>query len=92
HMRAFGDGPRHFEPWSSDVDDTRSWHPSPNYHTTPTGRRFISWTDLTCIAALHGGSRSGIKFRTHGMPAMIRYPLTTGLPQPPNFLKMWVDI
>ncbi|GFY28953.1 hypothetical protein TNCV_4720811 [Trichonephila clavipes] len=22
YMRAFGDGPRHFEPWSSDVDDT----------------------------------------------------------------------
>ncbi|GFS67788.1 hypothetical protein TNCV_4364401 [Trichonephila clavipes] len=32
-----------------------SWHPSPNYHTTPTGGRFSS-TDLTCIAALHGGS------------------------------------
>ncbi|GFX35042.1 transposable element Tcb2 transposase [Trichonephila clavipes] len=29
--------------------------PSPNYHTTPTGGRFSS-TDLTCIAALHGGS------------------------------------
>ncbi|GFS52035.1 hypothetical protein TNCV_1104681 [Trichonephila clavipes] len=22
-MRAFGDGPRNFEPWSSDVDDTQ---------------------------------------------------------------------
>ncbi|GFU78054.1 hypothetical protein TNCV_4778621, partial [Trichonephila clavipes] len=31
--------------------------PSPNYHTTPTGGgRFSSSTDLTCIAALHGGS------------------------------------
>ncbi|GFX27375.1 hypothetical protein TNCV_34741 [Trichonephila clavipes] len=24
YMRAFGNGPRNFEPWSSDVDDTRS--------------------------------------------------------------------
>ncbi|GFV66570.1 hypothetical protein TNCV_3894611 [Trichonephila clavipes] len=33
---AFGDGPRNFEPWSSDVDDTRDGTPSPTYHTTPT--------------------------------------------------------
>ncbi|GFX44096.1 hypothetical protein TNCV_4118921 [Trichonephila clavipes] len=36
YTRAFGDGPRNFEPWSSDVDDTRAGTPSPNYHTTPT--------------------------------------------------------
>ncbi|GFW52998.1 hypothetical protein TNCV_2822991 [Trichonephila clavipes] len=30
--RAFGDGPRNFEPWSSDVDDTWAGNPSPNYH------------------------------------------------------------
>ncbi|GFU65730.1 hypothetical protein TNCV_5058641 [Trichonephila clavipes] len=29
--RTFGDGPRHFEPWSSDEAGT----PSPNFHTTP---------------------------------------------------------
>ncbi|GFT23430.1 hypothetical protein TNCV_2016871 [Trichonephila clavipes] len=46
---AFGDGLRNFEPWSSDVDDT-----SPNYHTN--GRAFQLSTDLTSIAALHGGS------------------------------------
>ncbi|GFW22555.1 putative DD41D transposase [Trichonephila clavipes] len=42
YTRAFGDGPRNFEPWSSDVDDTRAGTPSPNYHTTPTGGRFSS--------------------------------------------------
>ncbi|GFT55678.1 ccmar2 transposase [Trichonephila clavipes] len=48
--RSFGDGPRNFEPWSSDVDDT----PSPIYHTNE--RTFELSTDLTGIAALHGGS------------------------------------
>ncbi|GFW14059.1 hypothetical protein TNCV_3546481 [Trichonephila clavipes] len=42
YTRAFGDGPRNFEPWSSDVDDTLAVTPSPNYHTTPTGGRFSS--------------------------------------------------
>ncbi|GFW99062.1 hypothetical protein TNCV_3008321 [Trichonephila clavipes] len=37
YTRAFGDGPRNFEPWSSDVDDTSAGTPSPNYHITPTG-------------------------------------------------------
>ncbi|GFW82354.1 hypothetical protein TNCV_3818351 [Trichonephila clavipes] len=54
YTRAFGDRPRNFEPWSSDEDDTRAGTPSPNYHTN--GRRFQLSTDLTCIAALHGGS------------------------------------
>ncbi|GFU23374.1 hypothetical protein TNCV_2369161 [Trichonephila clavipes] len=35
YTRAVGDGHHHFEPWSSDVDDTRAGTPSPNYHTTP---------------------------------------------------------
>ncbi|GFX17432.1 dystrobrevin beta [Trichonephila clavipes] len=36
YTRAFGDGPRNFEPWSSDVDDNYEiWH-SPNYqHLSP---------------------------------------------------------
>ncbi|GFT66594.1 hypothetical protein TNCV_2737831 [Trichonephila clavipes] len=38
---ALGDGPRNFEPWSSDVDDTAGI-PSPNYHTTPMGGRLSS--------------------------------------------------
>ncbi|GFW67438.1 hypothetical protein TNCV_3391091 [Trichonephila clavipes] len=29
YTRAFGDGPRNFEPWSSDVDDTRAGTTSP---------------------------------------------------------------
>ncbi|GFW75725.1 hypothetical protein TNCV_4429081 [Trichonephila clavipes] len=33
------DGPRHFEPWTSDVDDTLLAHPSPNYHTSLIGER-----------------------------------------------------
>ncbi|GFW37908.1 uncharacterized protein TNCV_4631101 [Trichonephila clavipes] len=37
YSRAFGDGPRHLEPWSRDEDDT-----SPNYHITPTGGRLSS--------------------------------------------------
>ncbi|GFV42113.1 hypothetical protein TNCV_3544401 [Trichonephila clavipes] len=43
YMRAFGDGPRNFEPWSSDVDDTcELTPPSTNYRTTPTRGRFSS--------------------------------------------------
>ncbi|GFV93684.1 hypothetical protein TNCV_365851 [Trichonephila clavipes] len=42
YTRAFGDGSRNFEPWSSDVDDTYADPPSPNYHTTPKGERFSS--------------------------------------------------
>ncbi|GFV65770.1 uncharacterized protein TNCV_4154061 [Trichonephila clavipes] len=42
YTRSFGDGPRNFEPWSSDVDDTLAGTPSPNYHTTPMGGRFSS--------------------------------------------------
>ncbi|GFW19654.1 hypothetical protein TNCV_1605451 [Trichonephila clavipes] len=39
YMRAFCDGPRHFEPWSSDEDDTEL---TPNYHITPTRGRLSS--------------------------------------------------
>ncbi|GFX56623.1 hypothetical protein TNCV_3954501 [Trichonephila clavipes] len=42
YTRAFGDGPRNFEPWSSEVDDTWAGTPTPNYHTTSTGGRFSS--------------------------------------------------
>ncbi|GFT26490.1 hypothetical protein TNCV_3603421 [Trichonephila clavipes] len=54
YTRAFGDGPRHFESWSSDKDDTWAGTPSPNYHTN--GRTLELRTDLTCIASLHCGS------------------------------------
>ncbi|GFU47724.1 hypothetical protein TNCV_4464751 [Trichonephila clavipes] len=39
---AFGDGPRNFEPWSSDEDDTWAGTSFPNYNTTPTGGRLSS--------------------------------------------------
>ncbi|GFV63681.1 hypothetical protein TNCV_1962271 [Trichonephila clavipes] len=53
YMRAFGNGPRDFEPWSS--NRTLELAPSsPNYHTN--GRVFELSTDLTCISHLHGGS------------------------------------
>ncbi|GFX04322.1 hypothetical protein TNCV_3974701 [Trichonephila clavipes] len=44
--------------------------PSPNYHTNE--RTFQLLTDLTCIAALHGGSL--VRARTHDISAMVRYP------------------
>ncbi|GFT17399.1 histone-lysine N-methyltransferase SETMAR [Trichonephila clavipes] len=56
YTRAFGDGPRHFETWSSDEDDTSAGAP-PLLTTAPQhGRTFELSTDLTCFAALHGGS------------------------------------
>ncbi|GFY24280.1 hypothetical protein TNCV_1013291 [Trichonephila clavipes] len=36
NRRLFGDGPRNFEPWSSDEDVIWSGTPSPNFHTTQT--------------------------------------------------------
>ncbi|GFW57964.1 hypothetical protein TNCV_1419111 [Trichonephila clavipes] len=39
YTRAFGDGPRNFEPWPS---DTCAGTPCPNYYTTLTGGRFSS--------------------------------------------------
>ncbi|GFY13775.1 hypothetical protein TNCV_4961441 [Trichonephila clavipes] len=44
-FRVFGNRPRNFEPWSSDEDDTWADTPSPDFHTTPTGRH---WS-LSCI-------------------------------------------
>ncbi|GFV37255.1 hypothetical protein TNCV_92281 [Trichonephila clavipes] len=42
YTRAFGDGPRNYEPWSSDQDDTELAPRSPNYHSTPKGKRLCS--------------------------------------------------
>ncbi|GFU80584.1 hypothetical protein TNCV_534581 [Trichonephila clavipes] len=39
YLKAFGNGPRHFEPWSQ-RGRHMNWHPTtpfPNFHTTPTG-------------------------------------------------------
>ncbi|GFW34208.1 hypothetical protein TNCV_384241 [Trichonephila clavipes] len=56
YSRAFGDGPRNFEPWSSDEEDTWADTPSPKYPTTPKRGYLSSRTDLTCIAPLHDES------------------------------------
>ncbi|GBM76685.1 hypothetical protein AVEN_48807-1 [Araneus ventricosus] len=37
-----------FEPRSDDKDDTRAGTPSPNFRTTPAGRRLTTTYDLTC--------------------------------------------
>ncbi|GFX96405.1 hypothetical protein TNCV_2055221 [Trichonephila clavipes] len=50
--RAFGDGPRSSESWSSDEDDTLAGTPSLNYHTTPTGGRLSSRWILPYTAGL----------------------------------------
>ncbi|GFX10283.1 hypothetical protein TNCV_1866801 [Trichonephila clavipes] len=42
YTKGFGDEPRNFEQWSSDVDETRVGTPSANYHTTPTAGPFSS--------------------------------------------------
>ncbi|GFW25294.1 hypothetical protein TNCV_5088601 [Trichonephila clavipes] len=38
YTRAFGDGPRHFEPWSRTTPELTP-PPSPSYHTIPMGGR-----------------------------------------------------
>ncbi|GBM78788.1 hypothetical protein AVEN_81960-1 [Araneus ventricosus] len=44
----FWDGPRNFEPWSDDEDDTWASTPSPNFHATPAGGRLANTDDLAC--------------------------------------------
>ncbi|GFT58704.1 hypothetical protein TNCV_1360681 [Trichonephila clavipes] len=39
YTRAFGDGPRDFEPWSSDVDDTCAGNPSPSTGLEPVTKQ-----------------------------------------------------
>ncbi|GFW36104.1 hypothetical protein TNCV_4929671 [Trichonephila clavipes] len=50
--RAFGDGPRNFEPWSSDDDDTSAG--TPPHHTN--GRSFESRYIQCALAPLHCAS------------------------------------
>ncbi|GFV83612.1 hypothetical protein TNCV_3611881 [Trichonephila clavipes] len=56
YSRGFGDGPRNFEPWSSDEDDTRTDTASPNFHTTPTRGRLSVIIFNVHLPPLHGGS------------------------------------
>ncbi|GFV01776.1 hypothetical protein TNCV_2258371 [Trichonephila clavipes] len=55
YTRAFGDGPQFLNHGQVTWTTPELAPPSPNYHTT-NGRTFQLSTDLTCIAALHGGS------------------------------------
>ncbi|GFU46243.1 hypothetical protein TNCV_2155741 [Trichonephila clavipes] len=42
YTRATGEEPRHFEPWSSDENNTRTgWNPYPNLQSTPHQRRDV---------------------------------------------------
>ncbi|GFW12767.1 hypothetical protein TNCV_3884771 [Trichonephila clavipes] len=68
-----------------DVDDTRSWHPSPNYHTTPTGGRFsLDRFNVHRCPTRRVFSGTGIELMTC-LPWLDT--LITGLPQP----RFWSD-
>ncbi|GFV95477.1 hypothetical protein TNCV_4574791 [Trichonephila clavipes] len=82
-MRACGDGPRNFEPWSSDDDDTRA-----GTHLLST--TFELSTDLTGIAPYTANLRGT------GLELMTCQPrpdtLTTRLPRPLNsILRVFSD-
>ncbi|GBN96015.1 hypothetical protein AVEN_110249-1 [Araneus ventricosus] len=47
----FWDGPRNFEPWSDDEDDTWAGTPTPNFHATPAGGRLATTYYLACKQA-----------------------------------------
>ncbi|GFW29296.1 hypothetical protein TNCV_742381 [Trichonephila clavipes] len=69
--RAFGDGPRNSEPWSSDKDDTCAGTPSPTTTTPTRGRLRSRWIKHASLPYT-----AGIWWywaRTHDMIAMIRY-------------------
>ncbi|GFX58378.1 hypothetical protein TNCV_306681 [Trichonephila clavipes] len=51
-----GDRPRNFEPRSSDEDDTWADTPSPDFHTTPTGRHWSLNTFIVHRPLLYSGS------------------------------------
>ncbi|GFV54492.1 hypothetical protein TNCV_2281971 [Trichonephila clavipes] len=56
YTRAFGDRPRHFEPWSCEEEGTSVAHPpSPNYQTTPTRGR-LALDRFNIHRPLHVGS------------------------------------
>ncbi|GFT62024.1 hypothetical protein TNCV_3811951 [Trichonephila clavipes] len=46
YTRAFGDGPRNFEPWSSDVDDTPKWR---KLHSKNNGRNRLDHLKLVAV-------------------------------------------
>ncbi|GFU95399.1 hypothetical protein TNCV_3790821 [Trichonephila clavipes] len=79
-MRTFGDGPRNFEPWSSDADDTLTG--TPLLTTTSHQREDFSALDrfsMHCCSTWRVCSGTGLELVTK--PATIRYlyNLTTKL-------------
>ncbi|GFS72021.1 hypothetical protein TNCV_2676741 [Trichonephila clavipes] len=56
YLRALGDGTRHFEPWSSDEDDTSALIPSLNFHTKPMSGCLRVDIFNVHRPPLHGGS------------------------------------
>ncbi|GFU78958.1 hypothetical protein TNCV_307991 [Trichonephila clavipes] len=80
YTRAFGDGPRNFEPWSSDVDAPEL--APPLLTTTPHQREDVSALDRFNVhrcPTRRVFSGTGLEFMTY-----LPWPdtLTTGLPQP----------
>ncbi|GFW44075.1 uncharacterized protein TNCV_998401 [Trichonephila clavipes] len=72
HTRAFGDGPRNLEPWSSDVDDTLNG--TPLLTTTPPQREDVAALDRFNVH--HCPTRwvfSGTGFELVTRQATIRY-------------------
>ncbi|GBL85747.1 hypothetical protein AVEN_193192-1 [Araneus ventricosus] len=59
----FCDGPRNFEPWSDNEDDTSAGTPSPNFHATPTEGRLVTAYGLACNGPHTRRTFRGIGFR-----------------------------
>ncbi|GFX82620.1 hypothetical protein TNCV_1192951 [Trichonephila clavipes] len=94
----FGDETRNFEPWSSDVDDTRSSTQSPDYHTIYVPRKsgavVAVWSRYRIVAGLVRSS-SPVPLKTR------RYYLTMlnltqwthdegqGLLRPTQYTRPW---
>ncbi|GFX56324.1 hypothetical protein TNCV_2242561 [Trichonephila clavipes] len=83
------DGPRNFEPHSSNDDGSELVSPSPNFHTTPTGglRALI---DLKCIIPSPRKVFEGIRSRAHGRPPGRRCFCQILVSQDPSFRGMYV--
>ncbi|GFW87804.1 hypothetical protein TNCV_1359081 [Trichonephila clavipes] len=74
YTRAFGNGPRNFEPWSSDKDDTRAGTTSP-YHTTPHQREEVRALDrINVLSECHqiASMVTGYRRRWLTDPASVR--------------------
>ncbi|GFW08657.1 hypothetical protein TNCV_2776781 [Trichonephila clavipes] len=83
YSRVFGDGPRNFEPWPSDGDDTGAGTTSANFHSRPEGGRLSFDIFNMHRPPLHGGSSvvlgSNSRHASHDFVT-----LTTKLLRPPT--------